>query len=137
LTRINTDLLKKPQQMDKLLYEELTGKVIGAAMEVHRELGPGFLESVYEEALAHEMQLQRIPFDRQRPLPVYYKDKQVKEFICDFWIGDKVLVEIKALKSMSNNEEAQMMNYLNATGTRLGIFLNFGERSLKFKRIIC
>lgn len=122
--------------MGKLLYEELTEKVIGAAMEVHTTLGAGFLESVYEEAFAYEMQLRQILFERQKALPVHYKGKQVKEFICDFWIENKILLEIKAVRSLTNNEEAQLMNYLKATGVKLGMLLNFGEQSLKFKRLI-
>jgi GxxExxY protein len=105
-------------------------------MEVHSTLGAGFLESVYEEAFAHEMQLQGVSFERQKALPVYYKDKQVKEFFCDFWVDGKVLVEIKALKALTGTEEAQIMNYLKATGVKLGMLLNFGEASLKFKRLV-
>jgi len=120
----------------QLLHEELSGKVIGAGMEVHSQLGPGFLESVYEEALAHELQLRNVSFERQKPLPVYYKEKLVKEFVCDFWIGGKILVEIKAVRQITKNEEAQLMNYLKATRSRLGLLMNFGEPSLKFKRII-
>ena len=122
--------------MSTLLHQELTGKIIGAAMEVHTSLGPGFLESVYEEALAHEMALQKLPFERQRGLPVFYKGKQMKEFVCDFYVDGKVLIEIKAIKRISNNEKAQLLNYLKATGTRLGMLFNFGETSLKFERII-
>ena len=122
--------------MGQLLHEELSGKVIGAGMEVHSQLGPGFLESVYEEALAHELQLRNVSFERQKPLPVYYKEKLVKEFVCDFWIGGKILVEIKAVRQITKNEEAQLMNYLKATRSRLGLLMNFGEPSLKFKRII-
>ena len=94
--------------MGQLLHEELSGKVIGAGMEVHSQLGPGFLESVYEEALAHELQLRNVSFERQKPLPVYYKEKLVKEFVCDFWIGGKILVEIKAVRQITKNEEAQL-----------------------------
>jgi GxxExxY protein len=122
--------------LGKLLYEDLTGKVIGAAMEVHTTLGAGFLESVYGEALAYEMQLRQILFERQKALPVYYKGRQVKEFICDFWIDGKILGELKAVRSLTNNEEAQLMNYLKATDVKLGMLLNFGEQSLKFKRLI-
>ena len=122
--------------MSKLLYQELTGKIIGAAMEVHGALGQGFLESVYEEAFAHELSLRNIPFERQKGLSVYYKERRVKEFICDFLIDEKVLVEIKAIKKMTDVDKAQIMNYLKATRTKIGILFNFGERSLKFERII-
>ena len=122
--------------MSTLLYQELTGKIIGAAMEVHGALGQGFLESVYEEAFAHELSLRNIPFERQKGLSVYYKERRVKEFICDFLIGEKVLVEIKAMKKMTDVDKAQIMNYLKATRTKIGILFNFGERSLKFERII-
>ena len=122
--------------MSTLLYQELTGKIIGAAMEVHGALGQGFLESVYEEAFAHELSLRNIPFERQKGLSVYYKERRVKEFICDFLIDEKVLVEIKAMKKMTDVDKAQIMNYLKATRTKIGILFNFGERSLKFERII-
>jgi len=120
----------------ELLHKEITGLIIGAAMEVHSVLGNGFLEAVYEEALAHEMTLRAIPFERQRPLPVSYKGKELKEYICDFLVEEKVIVEIKAIKRLTELEEAQIINYLNASGVKVGLIFNFGEKSLKYKRVV-
>jgi len=120
----------------KLLFEDLTYKIIGAAMEVHKILGQGFLEAVYEEALAHEFNLRNIPYERQKALNVKYKEIIAKQYIADFVIEGKVIVEIKAMKALTEVEEAQMQNYLKATGIRVGLLINFGEKSLKYKRII-
>jgi GxxExxY protein len=118
------------------LHKDLTEKIIGAAMEVHKTLHRGFLESVYEEAMAIELDLQRIPFERQKPIDVFYKGKVAKQFFCDFVIEGKVLVELKAIKKLSENEDAQVLNYLKATGFQLALLINFGAASLEFKRII-
>lgn len=120
----------------KLLYEDLSYQIIGSAIEVHKVLGQGFLEAVYEEALAHEFKLNGIPFEKQKILPVKYKDIIVKEYIADFLIAGKIIVEIKAIKCLTENEEAQLQNYLKATGIRIGLLFNFGEKSLRYKRII-
>ena len=114
----------------------LTGDIIGAAMEVHRELGPGFLESVYEESLAVELAQRKIGFERQKELPVYYKKHPVKKFICDFLIESKVILEIKAIKALSEIDRVQLTSYLKAGGIEIGLLLNFGEQSLNFKRVI-
>ena len=118
------------------LHRDLTEKIIGAAMEVHKTLRNGFLESVYEEAMAIELDLQKIPFERQKPVDVFYKGKLAKQFFCDFVIEDKVLVELKAIKRLSEAENAQVLNYLKATGLSLALLINFGTPSLGFKRII-
>jgi len=117
-------------------YKELTGKIIGAAMEVHTTLGCGFLESVYEEALAVEFRLQEIEFERQKPLDVFYKGNKVKQFICDFLVAGSVLVELKAIKELTAIETAQVLNYLKVTNLKLGLLLNFGSSSLQYKRVI-
>ena len=117
------------------LYVDLTKEVIGAAMEVHRNLGAGFLESVYEESLAIEFELRKIKYERQRSVNVIYKGRVAKQFICDFIIEGKVLVELKALKQLSSIEFAQTLNYLKATDLKIGLLINFGEPSLKHKRL--
>ena len=114
----------------------LTGDIIGAAMEVHNNLGPGFLESVYEEALAYEFELKKIEFQRQRELPVFYKEKYIKPFVCDFVIGGKVIVEIKAIKLLGEIEKLQVINYLKASGFEIGLLFNFGSKSLEWNRLI-
>jgi len=123
--------------MQEFLYKDLSYGIIGAAFEVHKILGKGFLENVYEEALAHEFKLNSIRFEKQKPLPVYYKNIIAKEYICDFLVEDKIIVELKAIKTVTNNDEAQLFNYLKATNMKVGILLNFGEVSLFHKRIVC
>jgi GxxExxY protein len=118
------------------LHKDLTEKIIGAAMEVHKTLRSGFLESVYEEAMAIELELQKIPFEKQKPIDVFYKGKVAKQFFCDFVVEGKVLVELKAIKRLLETENSQVLNYLKATGLPLALLINFGAASLEFKRII-
>ncbi len=118
------------------LYQDLTGKIIGAAMELHSTLGCGFLESVYEEALAVEFGLRDIAFQRQKSLDVFYKGKFIKQFVCDFLVEKAILVELKAIKELTPVELSQLLNYLKATGLKIGLLLNFGASSLQYKRVI-
>ena len=120
--------------MTKLLHKELSFRIVGAAMEVHRVLGPGFLESVYEQALAHEFELKGIPFQRQALLAVRYKAIIAGEFRADFLVDGNVVVELKAIKGLTEINEAQLLNYLKGTGYRVGLLLNFGTPSLEHKR---
>ena len=121
---------------DDLLYSDLTRDVIGAAIEVHKVLGVGFLESVYEGAFAIELGLRKIPYEQQKPIGVFYKNRLAKEFVCDFIVYDKIIVELKAIKKISDIERAQVINYLKATGLNLGLLMNFGSSSLEVKRLI-
>lgn len=114
----------------------ITGDVIGSAMEVHRRLGPGFLESVYEEALAVELELKKIKFERQKSLPVFYRDKIIKKFTCDFLVDGQIIVELKAVKEIAEIDRLQVINYLKACGIEIGLLLNFGSQSLEYKRLI-
>ena len=116
------------------LYKDLTYAIIGAAMEVHRILGPGFLESVYEEALAHEFDLRGIPYKRQARLAVRYKEIVAGDFRADFLVDGKVVIELKAIKALTEADEAQLLNYLKGTAYRVGLLLNFGAPSLEHKR---
>ncbi|HAZ31706.1 MAG TPA: GxxExxY protein [Dehalococcoidia bacterium] len=123
--------------MSKLLYEELTYKIIGAAREVHHELGPGYLESVYEDALCYELDLLKIPYQRQIDLDVNYKDVVFKRrFRADLLVDSKVLVENKAIKKLTNQDEAQLINYLTTTSIRIGLVFNFGTGKFEMLRRI-
>jgi GxxExxY protein len=114
-----------------------TYAIIGAAMEVHRQLGPGFLESVYQEALALEMTMRHIPFRREVEVPVFYKGQQLQTaFRADFIGYDRVIVELKAIHRLGNVHQAQVFNYLKATRYHLGLLFNFGETSLHHERFI-
>ncbi|MEK6716704.1 MAG: GxxExxY protein [candidate division NC10 bacterium] len=114
------------QRVDRLARE-----VIGAAIEVHRHLGPGFLESVYEEALVIELTLRGIPFERQRPVPVSYKERNVGEGRVDLLVAQELLVELKAVESLAPIHKAQVISYLKAMGIHLGLLINFNVPVLR------
>lgn len=123
--------------VDKLLYKKEVYRIIGCAMEVHRTLGCGFLEAVYQEALEIEFQNQKIPFCREKMLEIQYKGSPLqKKYVADFVCFEKIIVELKALNTLSSEHYAQVLNYLKATGYRLGLLINFGAKSLEYKRII-
>ncbi len=112
------------------MSDELTEKIIGAAIEVHRELGPGLLESIYEEALCFEFELQGIKYQRQVPADIIYKGKVIKGQKIDLLVEDEVVVEIKSLSKMPEVALAQTLSYLKATNLRRGLIVNFGEKRL-------
>ncbi len=114
-----------------------TYAIIGAAMEVHRELGSGFLEGVYQEALALELAAQAVPHRREVELSISYKGKRLNvAYRADFVCFDAVIVELKALTHLSGTDEAQLIHYLKATGHEVGLLLNFGSPSLEQRRLV-
>jgi len=123
---------------DTLLYKDEVYNIIGAAIEVHKELGPGFLESVYEEAFCIESDDRDIPYENQVKLPVYYKNRKLsKEFIADYIGYEKIIIELKGIPKLTKVEEAQIINYLKATKLQLGLLINFGShQKLEWKRFI-
>ena len=123
--------------MIELLYKEEVYNIIGAAMEVHSVLGCGFSEAVYQEALAIEMAERGIPFEQEKFIQIAYKKKVLKKYYqADFVCYDKIILELKALSALTSEHESQLLNYLKATGLKLGILINFGEKSLVYKRFI-
>ncbi len=122
--------------IDKYKYQELTGKVIGAAMEVHRHLGNGFQEVVYQRALAIELELQGIFFEREKEMPLTYKGYDIGTRRVDFFIEEKIMLEMKAVIQLEDTHLAQAINYLEAYGMEIGLLINFGSSSLQFKRVM-
>mgnify|MGYP005610979127 FL=1 len=119
-----------------LIYEEETGKIIKACMNVFNELGNGFLEAVYQEALAIEFGLMNIPFRREAKIDIFYKGNKLdKEYYADFICYDSIIVELKAVSKLVNANKAQVLNYLHGTKMPVGILVNFGESSLKWERL--
>jgi len=122
------------------LYEkELTGQIIGAAIEVHRALGPGLLESAYQTCLAHEFSLRDIPFEQEKPLPVEYKGVKLDcGYRLDFLVTGKVVVELKAVNDLHPVHKAQLLTYLKVTGCKVGLLINFNVPVLKngIKRMV-
>ena len=118
--------------------EQLARNVIGAAIEVHRALGAGFLESVYEEALCIELDHKNIPYQRQYPIAVNYRDRSVGEGRLDLLVGEKLIVALKAIEAIAPIHMAQVISYLKTTGFNLALLINFNVRVLKdgIKRII-
>jgi GxxExxY protein len=120
----------------EIIHRDLSFAVVGAAIEVHRILGPGFLEAVYQAAFSHEMTLRQIRFGSFKKLPVSYKGVLVGEYEADFVVEDAIILEIKAVSTLHPKYEAQAIHYLTATGFRLAILVNFGAGSLQHKRIV-
>ncbi len=124
--------------MTELLCKEEVYAVIGAAMEVYNELGSGFLEAVYQEALEIELTLRGIPFEAQKELAIFYKGRRLKKtYAADFLTFGKIIIEIKAIDRLTSGDEGQLLNYLSATELEVGVLINFGAKSnLEWKRMV-
>src|SRR5690349_6382672 len=112
---------------------DLSGQIIGLAMKVHRGLGPGFLESVYQKALLYELTKAGLKVESDKPIQVRYEGVIVGDFKADLIVNDELIVELKAVSACAVEHEVQLVNYLTATGKEIGILLNFGGRSLEYK----
>ena len=119
-----------------MLYEELTEHIIGAAYEVYNQLGFGFLESVYERALAVELRIRGLAGAFQSPIEVRYKGVAVGEYVADLTVEGKVIVELKSVRTLTQAHEIQLVNYLAATGIDVGLLINFGEEKVEVRRKI-
>ena len=123
---------------DKIIFREESFHLVGAALEVHKHIGCGFSEPVYQEAFEEELRLRGIPFEREKVINVTYKGKVLsKSFRPDFVCYDKIIVELKAVSEFTDEHISQVYNYLKASGFKLGLLVNFGTTSLKYKRIPC
>ena len=120
---------------EKYKYSELTSQIISCAMEVHNRLGNGFQEVIYQRALAIELKLKGIAFKREFEMPIYYREQQIGTRRADFLVEEVVSVELKAVTKLEDVHLAQAINYLEAYNLEIGILINFGERSLNFKRL--
>ena len=116
-------------------HEELTRKIIGCAMEVHKRLGNGFQEVIYQRALEIEMRLSRLDFTRELEMVIFYRDAEIGTRRVDFFVEGKIMVELKALIKLEDVHLAQAMNYLEAYKMKIGLLINFGAKSLEFKRV--
>ena len=116
-------------------YSDLTSKVIGCAMKVHSALGNGFQEVIYQRALEIEFNIAEIPFSREFEMPIYYHNKQIGTRRVDFLVADVLSVELKAITKLEDVHFAQAINYLEVYNLEVGLLINFGERSLNFKRL--
>ena len=118
-----------------LEHEDLTGRIIGAAIEVHKELGPGFVESIYENALAVELRQRGIGFHRQLSVPVLYRDAEVGRHRLDMMVADEIVVELKAVKELTDTHFAFVRSYLHAVERNHGLILNFAKPTLEIRRV--
>ena len=122
--------------MEQLKYEALTHQIIGSAMDVHQFLGNGFQEVIYQRALAIELNSRHITFAREAEMPIYYKNHEVGLRRVDFFVEEKVMVELKAVIQLEDVHLAQALNYLEASNMETGLLINFGAKSLQFKRLL-
>ena len=123
--------------MADLIYKDEVYQIVGCCYEVHKNLGCGFLEAVYQEALSMEFKTAGIPFQNEKVLDISYKGQVLeKKYVADFICFDKIILELKAMDSLADNHLSQVLNYLKATNLRLGLLINFGQSSLVYKRIV-
>jgi len=121
---------------ENIIYKELSYKIIELALEVHNELGCGFLEKVYENALMMLLDREKIPARQQAPADVYFKGKVIGQYFADILVDSKLILELKTVDAIANIHTAQVLNYLRATGIKLGLILNFGKPRFEYKRLV-
>ncbi|HHT9114245.1 MAG: GxxExxY protein [Planctomycetes bacterium] len=119
-----------------LELEELTGKIISCAIEVHKKLGPGFLESIYQVALPMELVKQKLKVETQKAIKIFYEGKEIGLHRLDLVVEDQIVVELKTVKDFDESHIAQLISYLNATGLKVGLLFNFAKAVLKIKRVV-
>lgn len=123
--------------MNEIIYKEESYQIIGACMKVHAELGAGFLEPVYQEALEKQFTTEGVSYEKEKMVNVYYNGEKLNKYYkADFLCFDKIIVELKAAASLHSDMIAQVQNYLRSTNLKLGLLVNFGEKSLVYKRVL-
>jgi GxxExxY protein len=121
---------------EQLKYDDITRKIIGCAMRVHTKLGNGFQEVIYQRSLEIELALESISFEREKEMSIYYREIQVETRRVDFFVEDLIMVELKAIIEMEDVHLSQAINYLEAYNVEVGLLINFGSKSLTFKRLL-
>lgn len=122
--------------MTDVIYKELSYQIMAAVFEVYNTLGFGFLEKVYERALLKELCLRGIPLEAQKEIKVFYKGDEIGTYFADLVVNNEILLELKAVESLNNIHKAQVLNYLKATGLKLGLLINFGKERVEYKRLV-
>ncbi|RPI88248.1 MAG: GxxExxY protein [Chloroflexi bacterium] len=136
INQVERNELKKASGEGGLLYQELSYVLIGIMYEVHNQLGPGFTEDIYEKAVATELEIHGIPYEKQKVVEVYYKKKLMGTYRLDLVVEDKIILELKAVTALNDVYREQLLSYLKATGLRLGILVNFGAKSVERERVV-
>ncbi len=119
-----------------LEHKEITEQIIGAAFEVYRHLGYGFLEKVYKKAMKVELDLRGVPSELESKIEVWFKDNNVGDYSADVFVAEKVIVELKVARQYNSADEPQLLNELKATGIKVGLLINFGSEKVQFKRMV-
>jgi GxxExxY protein len=122
--------------MGEIVYKELSYQIMAAVFEVHNTLGFGFLEKVYERALLKELCLRKIPVEAQKEIEVFYKGDEIGTYFADLVVNNEILLELKAVETLSNIHKAQVLNYLKATDLKLGLLINFGRERVQYERLV-
>ena len=122
--------------MSNIIYKELSDKIIGCAITVHKLVGPGFLENVYEQSLCVELKLNNIPYMRQQAFSIFYKSYAVGKYFADIVIDNKIIVELKSVNFINKNMAAQLLNYLHVSNVPVGYVINFRNSIVEFKRFV-
>ncbi len=122
-------------QGTELILKDLTFQIIAAVIEVHKTLGFGFLENVYEKALLKELRLRGLKAEAQKEIKVVYKNEEVGSYFADIVVNDEIILELKAVEGLTNMHKAQLLNYLKGTGLKLGLLINFGKQKAEYKRL--
>ena len=128
--------IRKHEITPDIEFEELSGRIINSAIEVHKKLGPGFLESIYQEALPIQLKKDGMRVEKQKEIDIYYDNQQVGIHRLDLVIDEEIIIELKTVKDFDESHIAQVISYLKATGLKIGLLLNFSKASLQIKRIV-